>query len=1000
MPTDLEQITGGSADPALIPHLARTLPSPQLPLLLDVAEQAGGDAVPAWPRLLPATCSIVAGRIRDSGDKATVDALLRRSTTLYSYVGRPRVDSAVGVLRASVDEIGSVEWAERICRLSARYPNHEGGVLVDMAASALLDLAPGDALAAGAHFLALAKDALRAAIVDAWLQTDRYEPDALQALIAAADTIERKKLTKAFLARLDRDIQPAAAVSLVSVLLPFLPESDRSRVLAQLAEPMQLVANTMPPWWTSLAWSRIRAFDFAVDVDLDAVDPWWRDRILAFDRLPQESGFEDVMRAHPSATGESGADSGVALSAGQSSELLTEMSTRWLASGTVPVATPAATASSPIATAPEMPADVASVPPPRGGLLGALLGRKSASRGGGGGAPGTAAPPGGGLLGGIFRRKPAPRGGGRESAAPPPGGGLLGRMLRRRKKPEPKRRSAKRSLPPERADEPQRDRRLQADVRSAGGDESKPLTRAFVAGTRHTIDLSVGRGASLRLDQSFAEPEFSEDREAETLQLVFIYDNTTTAGTVELPRDGSLDSGVWSAAMDVPADADNVEATVAVLHNGRVLQAAKLSGPVAPTLSAALKAEGAIEFEVVADVHNFANLDSRNAFDASVLTDGKSGAAFAGAKIGVRELSGVDDTIRKLTEKLFKATEAVAIDGDGGDPKRYEKLLVFLAAHGKVLHSVLIKQLMPSLDDAKRIQIVSSNPSAILPLEFVYSGPSPTHTASLCDGWREALENGVCTSCTEPARGERSPTVCPVNFWALSKIIERHAPVIPTAGSTDFLVGTRVAGTRDRLTPLTRALFAASDNVPEMLVDKTLAVLGNAAANCESAADWSEWATSVQARSPTLLVSMPHNAVDPLLDVGTLEIGAGSELRAGEISREHVCPENADVGPVVLLLGCQTAHGGPQPFHTFVGEFRTNGAAIVIGTLATILGEHAAPVAEAIIQELAKPMSPDENTFGDLLLRIRRNMFSRGILIALAVAAFGDADWELAPKEG
>ena len=52
-----------------------------------------------------------------------------------------------------------------------------------------------------------------------------------------------------------------------------------------------------------------------------------------------------------------------------------------------------------------------------------------------------------------------------------------------------------------------------------------------------------------------------------------------------------------------------------------------------------------------------------------------------------------------------------------------------------------------------------------------------------------------------------------------------------------------------------------------------------------------------------------------------------------------------DDAPIVLLLGCETAV--TDELQSFVSRFQDLGAALVVGTTASVLGQRAAPVAQA-----------------------------------------------------
>jgi hypothetical protein len=104
----------------------------------------------------------------------------------------------------------------------------------------------------------------------------------------------------------------------------------------------------------------------------------------------------------------------------------------------------------------------------------------------------------------------------------------------------------------------------------------------------------------------------------------------------------------------------------------------------------------------------------------------------------------------------------------------------------------------------------------------------------------------------------------------------------------------------------------------------------------------------------------------------------------------------ADGAPIVLLLGCDTAVA-ERELQSFVAQFRENGAALVVGTIAAVLGQHAAPVAQALARALHEAAAGQEDaTFGVVMRDIRRKLVADGQLMSLCLAAYGDADWRLA----
>lgn len=118
-----------------------------------------------------------------------------------------------------------------------------------------------------------------------------------------------------------------------------------------------------------------------------------------------------------------------------------------------------------------------------------------------------------------------------------------------------------------------------------------------------------------------------------------------------------------------------------------------------------------------------------------------------------------------------------------------------------------------------------------------------------------------------------------------------------------------------------------------------------------------------------------------------------------KVTPEEVGGEEGKPGPVVFLLGCRTAESELLPYQNFARSFQLNNASIVVATLATVFGEHAAPVANEFIARLLDASNAGK-AFGEVLRDVRLAMFSHGYLMALALVAFGNADWILPAAKG
>jgi hypothetical protein len=141
------------------------------------------------------------------------------------------------------------------------------------------------------------------------------------------------------------------------------------------------------------------------------------------------------------------------------------------------------------------------------------------------------------------------------------------------------------------------------------------------------------------------------------------------------------------------------------------------------------------------------------------------------------------------------------------------------------------------------------------------------------------------------------------------------------------------------------------------------------------------------------MILLPHTVYSDRLDVAGLEIGTSDRKWASQIDATLVPPEDRPV--VAMLLGCATVGTEGVTYESFPGAFRRAGVEVVIATLTKMLGRHAAPIAESLTEEIFEAWRADPTPFGEAMVGLRRRALARGILAALSVVAFGDADWQL-----
>ena len=532
----------------------------------------------------------------------------------------------------------------------------------------------------------------------------------------------------------------------------------------------------------------------------------------------------------------------------------------------------------------------------------------------------------------------------------------------------------------------------------------EPLQIAFRAGAVHEIAVAIGpnqEGAIAAVGGRPFDEELGEVADMEELMVTFLAPSISMqqSGSIFLPRTGT--SRRVTFAVKLPADLERFDAEVRVHHKNRAVQMAKLSGLVLADPAQAPPGSR-IELEVATIVPETVDLGSRERADAGLVRTDAGTTAIAD-----QELIGFDDDrIGRVVREgeLLDVLTGLATS----DTARKRKLedavddLRALVFQGCELYPVIGRPLAESLAGRPldRLQVLVDERSDFFPLELVYDLPAPAGDAKLCPGWKKALRSGTCDKRHEATEGHLHPeTFCPSGFWGLSKVIERRVVGVGSWRRADapetFEIAVRLDPTteRDTLEPPREVLFAASDKVDEVKkggidgVRKTLDRIGRKTTHAKT---WAEWVEGV-ARRPTLLVLLSHTTEEQ--SAAALEIGKGETCLGVQLLPTFVRASDEDA-PIVLLLGCETAV--TDELQSFVSRFQDLGAALVVGTTASVLGERAAPVAQAVATEIAaaakrkKPIAA-----GDLITSLRRKLLAKGELTALCLTAFGDAGWQL-----
>jgi hypothetical protein len=487
----------------------------------------------------------------------------------------------------------------------------------------------------------------------------------------------------------------------------------------------------------------------------------------------------------------------------------------------------------------------------------------------------------------------------------------------------------------------------------------------------------------------FPTPEEPPETKGHRLTVMFWEErvrNKPEVRTLWLPRQGSSKPVEFS--FEAPADGGSIAARITVLHANRVLQTGLLKAPVGT--------RGRWTFELDAAPRTYLEaLASRATFDAALVLD--RGRALAAADGQAVEVPIDDSGVQALTRALGRKISEIA-----DDPERYKglesagsvELLRELAQKGAMVHHHLCTgHELARIAGARRIHITSVKAESYFPAELLYRYRSPSAKAALCPHSLKALKAGDCTGdCPSDKRG----TICPLGFWGLSKVIERHAR---RAGdqAQGFELRPEPRRTKSLLPISGSALLAASGKVSAFKKDAVTRLLDRLKKRGTAvlATTWDEWERYVKSKRPRLLVLLAHHDRDE--DGEFLEIGDGERLETDQIWVEMVRREPGGPNPVVLLMGCETNLAEISIENPAV-VFHNHGAAVVVSTIATILGRHASPATETLVQLLDK-MADGKHTFGDIMLRLRQKLVATSTPMALGLTSYGDADWILT-KEG
>jgi hypothetical protein len=526
--------------------------------------------------------------------------------------------------------------------------------------------------------------------------------------------------------------------------------------------------------------------------------------------------------------------------------------------------------------------------------------------------------------------------------------------------------------------------------------------RGFLGGVMNRIRVRIGPPGRkwVSLKDKFPEEKLPPNEDSWNLTVVLSeprHIKEPLRSTIRLPRFGASTECDFDF---LPAGHPEFEGRISVLHRGRIIQTAVLRARVAKATRNMPRTKKITLSEIIPVRSHLGDLEGRRQYDLAFLTNHTSDkrprlTAISSKHAWLTNLDDCKQVTKELNKALSKAAKSVADYKPPLDSEKNRALLVELAQLGSYLFGVIVEDQLevvtndPEFAELKYLQIVSTKDKPVIPFEFIYDHAVPDDDAKLCPSWQEALKKGECRSGCDK---KDSSYVCPLGFWGISKVIERHDVTPELSGKMDYYLQSESSTGRPELHFGGNVMIAASQKVKAEDLEPLYQACLNATQKPHiKAEDWKTgWIQCVRDHHPRIMMVMPHT--DGSGTNATLEISART-IKTGSIKEDHVRPDESYDFPIVALLGCDTT-GTTLDFGSHVRQFRRKGASMVIGTIATVFGGHAAQVAKMIVEgfseESTKPIC-----MGEVLRSVKQKALLEGLVMAMCVVAFGDADWKL-----
>lgn len=535
---------------------------------------------------------------------------------------------------------------------------------------------------------------------------------------------------------------------------------------------------------------------------------------------------------------------------------------------------------------------------------------------------------------------------------------------------------------------------LQAAFRKKG---NKNFEKNFLLpSTRYQFCIKIGETdlEYIKADYAFPTEELFKDEKIQEVQIDLEVRINTVAKPfhkkLTLPRVG--DSNIVTCPVSTGRRTGFLEAEVLACYKNRLLQRGRLKIEIRKEKDKAKLKSATFKLESVLN-DQFDNLEERTAFDAVIALPYKPDATKPVAGMtGKKELPfKYTPAMNTVVQKIRNSLERMALT-----PLKESKLrnddtireLRILANQGSLLYNNYLNQM--SLNGP--MQLVTNN-GAYLPIDFAYTRKAPDQQATLCKQAEKALAEGKCANCIKDKK-EEYKNICPFGFWALSQVIERHAYKM-NANSTesDYVLKSDSGKQRSPLKIFNKVLHGSSSKLNEAKkgLNKKLSDELKKSCTLTLAKDWSQWEKAVPA-DPDSLVLVVHIENNPETEVDALEIGT-ELLDQTQLDERYIPSPHGGKAPFVILFGCESTSTDAYLFDT-VKQFFNKGAAIVVSNFTKILGDQAAEMLVQLV-ELLKEKPVKDRRFGEVMLRLKQLLVSRGIVGGLSLLCHGDTDWKI-----